>query len=265
MARSTRLRLNQVRQVFRLLGEAGELRHDPQGQKQRVVDGLVKLTGADTGLAFHFAGWQLGRGDEPRITSFMPGTATDGEMLGLMDNWAGEFSIRDDPFYGQTVWARPQRVATTFRNLVPPDLTPRYQAFADLIASCRVPDLLVGYFRHHDGTTGRCVSLQYRGRDRAFSERHHRLLELFVHEWDRLYRAGKLDPPPSPAGHLPPRQREVYDRLIAGRSPKAIAFDLDLSIHTVREHMAAIYRCFDVAGREELMAYVIRRLRGDRA
>jgi DNA-binding CsgD family transcriptional regulator len=56
---------------------------------------------------------------------------------------------------------------------------------------------------------------------------------------------------------LPPRQREVTKLILAGHTAKSIAFELGLSVYTVREHLETVYRKFDVGGRDELMARFI--------
>lgn len=65
-------------------------------------------------------------------------------------------------------------------------------------------------------------------------------------------------PGPSPLDALSPREREVLDRLVAGRSNKEIAADLGLRPKTVMHHCAAIYRKLDVSGRAGAVAIAVR-------
>ncbi|MFI7112541.1 response regulator transcription factor [Nonomuraea sp. NPDC050227] len=53
---------------------------------------------------------------------------------------------------------------------------------------------------------------------------------------------------------LTPRERGVLDLLCAGAAPKQIARLLDLSGHTVHDHLKAIFRKTGASGRDELMA-----------
>jgi DNA-binding NarL/FixJ family response regulator len=65
--------------------------------------------------------------------------------------------------------------------------------------------------------------------------------------------------PPAEAGaELPPRLKQVLDRLLVGHPPKRIARELRLSVWTVREHVQRLYKRFDVNCREELMAKFVR-------
>jgi DNA-binding CsgD family transcriptional regulator len=61
---------------------------------------------------------------------------------------------------------------------------------------------------------------------------------------------------------LPPRQRQVTDLILSGETPKRIAIQLGLSVHTIREHLETVYRKFDVSGRDELMSKFITLLPG---
>src|SRR3990172_6608535 len=51
MGQSARLRLRDVRRVFRLLGEVRELGNDPQQWREHELEGLMRLTGAIGGLS----------------------------------------------------------------------------------------------------------------------------------------------------------------------------------------------------------------------
>jgi DNA-binding CsgD family transcriptional regulator len=52
-------------------------------------------------------------------------------------------------------------------------------------------------------------------------------------------------------------QRRVLDLLLRGRSEKEAAAKLDLSPHTVHNHVKEIYRRFDVSSRAELLALFV--------
>jgi DNA-binding CsgD family transcriptional regulator len=56
------------------------------------------------------------------------------------------------------------------------------------------------------------------------------------------------------APHLSRRLRQTLDRLLAGDAEKQIARHLGLSRHTVHVYIKALYRCFGVNSRGELLA-----------
>ena len=62
-------------------------------------------------------------------------------------------------------------------------------------------------------------------------------------------------------GTLSVREREVAERFIAGTPVRSIAAELQISDNTVRNHLKAIYRKFDVSSQTELMRRVFTRHR----
>jgi len=70
---------------------------------------------------------------------------------------------------------------------------------------------------------------------------------------------GELLPRMAPLGKtslldLPPRQRQVFTRLVQGLSEKKIASDLSLSPATIHDYVKTLYRTFSVSSRAELLA-----------
>ncbi|MGW1759388.1 LuxR C-terminal-related transcriptional regulator [Streptomyces mirabilis] len=53
---------------------------------------------------------------------------------------------------------------------------------------------------------------------------------------------------------ITPREREVVRHALEGLAAKSIARRLELSQHTVNDHLGAVYRKLGVSGREELFA-----------
>ncbi|MFD4994730.1 LuxR C-terminal-related transcriptional regulator [Streptomyces buecherae] len=53
---------------------------------------------------------------------------------------------------------------------------------------------------------------------------------------------------------ITPRERDVMDLLLEGLPTKRVATRLDVSVHTVNDHLKAIYRKLGASGRDELLA-----------
>jgi DNA-binding CsgD family transcriptional regulator len=53
---------------------------------------------------------------------------------------------------------------------------------------------------------------------------------------------------------LTPREREITELLIAGTDPQDVAAQLNLSVHTIRSHVKAIFAKVGVSSRAELTA-----------
>lgn len=62
---------------------------------------------------------------------------------------------------------------------------------------------------------------------------------------------------PGDLSHLTQRQREVLERLLAGRSTKEIGRDLDLAEGTVKIHLAALFRMLGARNRVEAVSKAI--------
>ena len=60
------------------------------------------------------------------------------------------------------------------------------------------------------------------------------------------------------AGTMSPREREVLSMLASGQSPAQIARTLDISVHTVRRHLANLSAKLGVRGMNALTRYAIR-------
>jgi PAS domain S-box-containing protein len=63
---------------------------------------------------------------------------------------------------------------------------------------------------------------------------------------------------------LSARQTEIVTRLVAGQRPADVARSMFLSASTVRNHLSAIYRKFDVHSEAELLAALLRSASSDR-
>ena len=60
-----------------------------------------------------------------------------------------------------------------------------------------------------------------------------------------------------PLEHLTPAERVVANRFAAGLSAKAIANELNISVHTVRSQLAHVYEKLDIHDKGELASYIL--------
>lgn len=94
--------------------------------------------------------------------------------------------------------------------------------------------------------------------DGALRSRLH-LIAMELHLTSLMPELARLthDPLQSPElDKLSPREREVLGHLMAGERAPDIAEELNLSPHTVRNHLKAIYRKVDVHSQAELVRWV---------
>jgi DNA-binding CsgD family transcriptional regulator len=260
MASSSRLRLSDYRKIVALLGECRDLGDDATLWRRHLATQLARLLGsglAAVGEIDHFA------------------EAADRHHL---VEWAGENALTEEGYrrvmaeYNANPLFSP--IINTYRercvespgiSLSRPDLLADrewypshfYQAFAiptgiDEILLCARP-LQTDPRRHYH-----LAITRLRG-DRQISGREKRILnEVNLQLTPMLGRvlAGQEEPAPSA---LPQRSRAVLRCVLEGDGDKQIARRLNISPHTVNDHLKKIYQHFGVESRSELLARWIRR------
>ncbi len=253
MSKRQRLRLRDVQAVTRLAWEATELRHDPLRQQRHLIDGLAGLVGAQQGFALGLNDFHPG--DAVALRYVIPTTHYDPPTVEYMAAWGRQFGVAEDPATRIGIHMPGQIVAFSTRFHYPGGLYEQSAFFDHVAGRVRMVDILPTWFRHRNGRDITCLAAHRLDRDEpVFSPREVRLAWVLSRELRYLYQTGRLEAPTSPVDALPPRQREIARRLLEGEAPKRIAFDLGLSIHTVRDHIKAIYQRLEVSGRAELMA-----------
>jgi DNA-binding CsgD family transcriptional regulator len=272
MARSQRLRDHEVRAVYRLLSDLREMRHDRPAMHRHLVDTLVSLLGATGGYCAEVHGWKprashAGASGEVMIEP--PTIAAQGAdiVARVMRGMAANSNFWDDPAIVVGVEQPGTVESVTFDRLMP-DARQRaaYPLFAQVTAETRYVDHLIAWHQKEPPVDGKPagevfgISMHRYGRgEKLFTGRELALAQLLFEELHWLHSTGRLETPTATTD-LPPRLKQVLDRLLAGRAPKQIAAELDLSVHTVREHIRRLYDRFGVDGRGTLAAKFLRRI-----
>lgn len=250
MGRSQRLRLDDIRSVFRLLGEVRELGYSPTLWRDHMLKGLLELVG----------GTKAHAGEAPISCSptapmfrgmVISGVANQRE-LGIYRNLIGQRDYADDP------------CLPAMARLISRSFTRTRQQLADNRAWYRRRDLdtwrTLGadcfIYTHQFLPERGCIHLISLNRPwglPAFNERERRLVALFHRELGRHWR----QPCDSSRRGLAPRLRETLDHLLTGASEAEIAHALDLSRHTVHDYVKALYRHYGVRSHARLLARFI--------
>lgn len=270
MSHSQRLRLKDLRDAYRLIGQCREISEHATGGvsnreaaaawRRRMCEGLCRLTGAQVGIA---GGAPLPDDKHPPVPQ--PGRSTD---IGWTDDKARRFYLT----YLHNGDAANDETGRALARLGPRPLITRarrqllddeiwYRSFTfngyrrqseidDHIASVAV---LPGRPIFHGITLHRALN------DRPFAPREVRLTHWFHHELRPMLGRTLVLAEPSPEQALSPRLQEVFECLLKGENEKQIARKLHISQHTVHEHVKRLHRRFGVQSRSELLARWVNR------
>lgn len=262
MSRSNRLRLTDVRRVFRVLGDCRELGHDRAAWMSRAVEGLRESVDAMTAIGVILT--------HPMVEAIQPGrtfwdlgwpTERDrSAWIGLLK--AGRFSQYPTV---QRILQNPGRLRVRSRaNLVSDRVWRRSAEFNEDRAPLDQDDTLIGIDWPTAGPAARVFSLNRALNDPPFNDRERRLVRLFLREAHLLSGTVLNHDEAGPIAALSPRLRAVADALAEGDAEKQVALRLGVSRHTVHDYVKDLYRRCGVTSRGELLAYYHRYLKASR-
>jgi DNA-binding CsgD family transcriptional regulator len=257
MATADLLRVQDVRDAYRLIGDCRDLGSDPLLWQVRMFEGLYRLIGC--------VGATGGEGllDGPG-RAIVPLSAFD-VGFDAADHQTYLTYMRDrgpaiDPFIRALQQVPGPLVVRTRKQLVPD------RAYCRSLAHDR-------YFRvgnvHHrlasigETANGAAISLLHLHRprgDRDFSSRERALLEFFHAEIVPLVGRALVsaaEPNPTSLGR---RLRQTLACLVEGDSEKQVAARLGVSQATAHQYVTALYRRFGVHSRGQLLAHVVKRV-----
>ena len=257
LGRSQRLRLRDLRDVYRLIGDCQALGADPVAWRRRLLKGLCDLLG-DAGGAAGEAWW----GGTPRAFHETWGPVEHGPKKPR--GWNDFLDPKGlDETHGNPIYQRLARLqgplVTVAREQVADDRT---WYGSDYGQECRTiagfDEFIFSNCRLDPMGAVNVIGVHRRIGGRPFSQRDRRLVHILHHEVGRLVGTrlalGGKGPENDPLGKLSPRMRQTLDCLLDGDGEKQVARRLGLSLPTVHQYVTALYRHFGVSGRSELMA-----------
>ena len=261
MGESVRLRLSEVRAVFRLIGECRELGDDPIAWRRHYLTALGKLLGAQVVVG---GTWRIvSARSPPELHHNLELGFENQEQHAVWRTFMNEGMVGADSF--QQFARRPGRLITCTRQAVATDRdwyrSPEYQEYMRLAG---VDASLASFYRPQPWNISSAVTIHRPVGARQFGERERRLLNIAQAEIGRLI-GGALAGPDEPSElQLPPRVRETLHCLLEGDTDQQIALRLGISKATVGEYIAKIFRHYGVSSRPQLLATFLRRYRGRR-
>lgn len=243
----------EVRAVVRLLAEALSPDDGRVAKVGRLVDGLCRMIGADGWV------WVRSRLDdlnEPVNIDYLYGGGVDSGRMGRlaerMLNVLGpgsEFPALDEHMKQGAMFS------ATRRQLIR-DAAWRDDPTMSAVRESGLDEVMYSWFPVPDGDLGVVWSggwfYRLAGRP-AFNPKVCRVAHLVMSECAVLHAEGLSLREEPRLQTLTPKQRLVLTQLVDAQSVKQIAQHLELSPHTVNDHVKAIYKHFTVQSRAELM------------
>jgi DNA-binding CsgD family transcriptional regulator len=257
MSKSSLLRLQDIRQAYRLIGDCRDLASTPELWQQRMFDGLLALVGADRASGGEGVWVRPQRPVEIRSAYW---SGFDQSMLDHLLAYLRANGPVSDPILTAFRNLRGPLVTRARRQLIDDSAWYRSVCFNEYqrLADCNHQLTSIAETSATGGIS--CIGLYRRVRARDFSTREQRLLHFFHGELRPLIGRVLVSVTGPQPDVLPPRLRQTLHFLLEGDSEKQVAARLGLSQSTTHEYVTALYRRFRVHSRSELMAYAMKRL-----
>jgi DNA-binding CsgD family transcriptional regulator len=257
MGESGHVRLRDVRAIYRLLGECCELGSDPLVWRAHMLRGLSRILGAQVAIC----GTALPPQDQSAMalvpdTFVHLGWATEGDRDRFV-RWLHDSPPDIDPLVSHMAQAVPRACPslTCKRSDIVGD-TQWYGSkfYNEFYRASHLDDRLESFFWHADSRAIDGICFIRPQESSRFDDRGRKLLRIFHQEVCRLLGTRLAHSSLPSVATLAPRLRQVLMRLLQGDSEKQIGMRLQISRHTVHEHVKKLHSYFKVSSRGELLA-----------
>jgi DNA-binding CsgD family transcriptional regulator len=252
MGKSSRLRLGEVRQAMRLVGECRDLGRSPETWYAHALLGARQLLRAKVVIGAIAPPEGFNLHSQLRLTLSFGWDSRALEKAALT-HLAGEEQLRDPSFH---IF---QRIARPNITLMPSRLVPRkvFESSEHLAVrrSVGIEDLIFSQRESADRLATFSFSTLRAPDDTYFSAREMKLMRLLHDELALLVGNVLSADDADPLAGLSPRLRQTLAFLLTGDSEKEIARRMGLSRHTVHDYVGALYKHFRVDSRAALMAH----------
>lgn len=246
------LRLKDVREIFRLVGEIREVGGDPNKWRPLMITRLGKMMKAEIVVSseIHFVATRMP--GVYRVHDIGWGCGEDG------NTWQINTEREEKP---EAYWLNVLGKSEDEKKLASAGAT-------TAAAAEEAPLVAVAPQKRVYGGTSFVLSqipLPHLGAvdqlgihrawgEKPFSHSEHRLVRLFHVELGRLWRKDAMQKAADPSADLPPRLQQTLAELAAGASEKQVSLKLGISRHTVHNYVKALHRRLGVSSRGELLA-----------
>lgn len=261
MSKSQRVRLREVRTIYRLLGECCEQGSQAEAWYRHLLLGAGRLVGAPVTTGGQVAGWNRARTSDalPQPILVLDMGWRDYQTHDLFQAWLRFGDVRTDLLYARLCEGN-QRLRTRYRRQVVSDgewyLSEHYN---DYRRHGGTDDCLYSVATFPGGDLVQSIALHRPPGDRPFGDRERHIIHWLHHELMCLVGGPLVSPHEDDCLKLSPRLRQTLQCLLEGDSEKQAALRLNISRSTVHDYVKQLYRRFGVHSRSELLALWMKR------
>jgi hypothetical protein len=248
---SARLRLSDMQQIYRLLGEVRELARDPKKWRQHAIAGLMRLTEARVGISALEA--CTARGNRADLLDRVEVGWKSPQESQVFSDFVDRGLIRQHP--GYTYLRRHERCTFTSarRDMIADDAWYSSAMVQQFHQACNCDDMIHSRRALEGWVYGDMIVLHRPWGRTPFDGRARRMVAIFHDELAALWVNGRGSPH-VPTGTLPRHLQLLINQLRLGQSEKEAAAALGLSRHTIHTYAKELYRRLKVNSRGEAMA-----------
>jgi len=254
MPKSDLLRVADVREAYRLIGECRDLGTDPSLWQQHLFTGLSRLYGG--AAATGGEGRLTAEGGIVPLSYFDAGFDAPDRRTYL--SYMREGGAEIDPFV--RAFRRAPGRACRRSELVSDRVYYRSSVFDRYLRPGNVRHRLASVFPAALGGAVSFLHLSRASGDRDFSARERAQLEFFHCEIGPLVGRALVSTAEPTPDILPRRLRQTLGCLVEGDTERQVAARLGVSHATAHQYVTALYRRFGVNSRAKLLAHVMKRL-----
>ncbi len=255
MTKADSLRVRDVRDAYRLIGDCRDLGRNPSLWYRRMLEGLYVLFGVLQAAGGE--GW-WDRPTRPLEPISAYSVSCDPAPEEAFHAYHRTAQPGSDPIF-LAIQRLPGRLITRTRRELVPDAAWHGSLASKYRRMGGIDDVLTSVFQVSDDGAISGIALNRAIGDRDFSPRERRLLEFFHAELGRLIRGPLVSATEPGLEQLSPRLRQTLACLLEGDSEKQVAARIGLSRATVHQYVTTLYRRFGVRSRGQLVAHVLQR------